>query len=213
MASPVALRSPNEAIDRGLVYLSNDRRGESLLPPHSVRENVALPHLAAWSRAGVVDRGRERSQVAATVDQLRVRTPSLEQPVELLSGGNQQKVVIGRWLVAQPRVYVFDEPTQGVDVGAKLDLYRLLRDLAEDGAAVVILSADVIELLGVCDRVLVVANGQIVDDVTAAEATDERIVGSAVTGTTRHGAVGGRSRQTFAVDHQRPILLGRPAMG
>ena len=178
---PVPLRSPTAAIAQGIVYFSNDRRGEALLLPHSVRENVALPHLSGWSRGGALDRGRERRAAAATIDRLRIRTPSPEQPVELLSGGNQQKVVVGRWLLSQPGVYIFDEPTAGVDVGTKLELYRLIRQLAAAGAAVLFLSSEATELLGVCDRILVVARGRIVDTVAGDGATEERIVGSAVT--------------------------------
>ena len=118
--------------------------------------------------------------VRETIDRLKIRTPSAEQPVGLLSGGNQQKVVFGRWLLAQPILYIFEEPTSGVDVGTKLELYRVIRRLADEGAAVLVLSSDLIELIGVCDRILVVAHGSIVDSVTAAEATEERIIGSAV---------------------------------
>lgn len=180
---PVSLRGPAGAISEGIVYLSNDRRGESLMMPHSIRENVVLPHLHAWSRAGVVDAKREREAVAATIERLRIRTPSAEQPVELLSGGNQQKVVIGRWLHSAPLVYIFDEPTQGVDVGTKLELYRLIRQLAEDGAAVLFLSSEATELLGVCDRIVVVADGRIVNTVVSDDAVEEEIIGSAVTAT------------------------------
>lgn len=177
----VSLRSPAAAIAQGIVYLSNDRRGESLMLPHSIRENVVLPHLSAWGRMGVTDAERERTAVATTVARLRIRTPSAEQPVELLSGGNQQKVVVGRWLLAQPRVYIFDEPTQGVDVGTKLELYRLIRHLASEGAAVLFLSSEATELRGVCDRIMVVADGHIVSIVTGDDMVEEQIVGSAVT--------------------------------
>jgi ribose transport system ATP-binding protein len=177
----ITVRSPAAAIDQGIVYLSNDRRGESLLMPHSVRENIVLPHLSTWSRGGVLNRNQERQATAVTIDRLKIRTPTAEQPVELLSGGNQQKVVVGRWLLSQPRVYIFDEPTAGVDVGTKLELYRLIRQLAESGMAVLFLSSEATELLGVCDRILVVAHGQIVDTVAGDSATEERIVGSAVT--------------------------------
>lgn len=177
---PAHISSPQAALQLGIAYLSSDRRGESLFLPHSVRENIALPNLASLSRLGVVSARREQAAVQSVIDQLRIITPSAEQPVEYLSGGNQQKVVVGRWLIARPRVYLFDEPTQGVDVGTKIELYRIMRQLADRGAAVLVLSTEVIELLGLCDRVLVVSDGHIVDVVEAAEATEERIVGSAV---------------------------------
>jgi ribose transport system ATP-binding protein len=157
-----------------------DRRGEGLFIAHSIRENIAIPHLSAWSNFGVMSNRQEAVAVRETIDRLQIRTPSSEQPVEFLSGGNQQKVVFGRWLLAKPILYIFEEPTVGVDVGTKLELYRVVRGLAEEGAAVLVLSSDLIELIGVCDRILVVAHGSIVDSVTAAEATEERIIGSAV---------------------------------
>lgn len=109
-----------------------------------------------------------------------MRTPTIEQPIGLLSGGNQQKAVFGRWILAQPKLYIFEEPTQGIDTGAKLELYEVIRKLAEQGAAIVLLSSDLLELIGLADSILVVAHGSIVDRVSAAEATEERIIGSAV---------------------------------
>jgi ribose transport system ATP-binding protein len=177
----IRLASPRGAVARGIVYLSSDRRGESMFLPLSVRENMSAPHLAELTQLGVVSSQKENSVVQGVIDQLRIQTPSAEQTVEFLSGGNQQKVVVGRWLISKPRVYIFDEPTQGVDVGTKLELYRIIRQLAAEGAAVLVLSTDTLELIGLCDRILVVADGRIVDTVTAAEATEERVVGSAVT--------------------------------
>lgn len=177
----VTLSSPGAMIEQGVVFLSSDRRGESLFLPHSVRENMSFPHLGRFSHRGIISAKAEKQTVKAIIERLRIQTPSDERPIELLSGGNQQKVVVGRWLISEPRVYLFDEPTQGVDVGTKIELYHVIRDLAEAGASVLLHSTEVIELLGLCDRVLVVADGRIVDEVEAKEATEERIVGSAVT--------------------------------
>jgi ribose transport system ATP-binding protein len=174
------LGSPRDAIRAGIVYVPADRRRESVFAPHSIRENIAIPHLRAWSSFGALNLPLERSLVAKTVSQFRVRTPSIEQPIGLLSGGNQQKAVFGRWILAQPKLYIFEEPTQGIDTGAKLELYEVIRKLAEQGAAIVLLSSDLLELIGLADSILVVAQGSIVDRVTAAEATEERIIGSAV---------------------------------
>lgn len=174
------LSSPGQAIQSGIVYVPADRRGEGLFVAHSIRENIAIPHLSAWSNFGVMANRQEAVAVRETIDRLKIRTPSAEQPVEFLSGGNQQKVVFGRWLLAKPILYIFEEPTAGVDVGTKLELYRVIRRLADEGAAVLVLTSDLIELIGMCDRILVVAHGSIVDSVTAAEATEERIIGSAV---------------------------------
>ena len=178
--SRISLNSPGRAIRSGIVYVPADRRGEGLFIAHSIRENIAVPHLSTWSNFGVMSNRKEAVAVRETIDRLKIRTPSSEQSVGLLSGGNQQKVVFGRWLLAQPLLYIFEEPTVGVDVGTKLELYRVIRRLADEGAALLVLSSDLIELIGVCDRILVVAHGSIVDSVTAAEATEERIIGSAV---------------------------------
>jgi ribose transport system ATP-binding protein len=177
---PVAIASPAEAIAAGIVYLPADRRGEGMFLPHSVRENIALPHIADWARLGVVDTERERAAVDREIEALDIRTPSPEQSVGLLSGGNQQKVAFARWLLSDPRLCIFDEPTQGVDVGTKIEIYRIIREIAARGVGVIVVSADVLELIGLSDRILVVARGRIVDEVKGAEATEERIVRRAV---------------------------------
>ncbi len=182
----ILLRSPRNAIRAGLVYAPADRRGEGLFPPLSIRDNIGNPHLSGWSTLGVLHRAQETRAVLQTIDRFRVKTPSAEQPIALLSGGNQQKVAMGRWVLAKPRVYLLDEPTLGVDVATKLELYRVIRRLATEGAAVILLTSDLLELIGLSDRILVVANGAIVDEIPAAEATEERIIGSAVR--TRRGA-------------------------
>jgi ribose transport system ATP-binding protein len=174
------LGSPRDALRAGLVYVPADRRRESVFAPHSIRENIAVPHLQAWSSFGTLNLPLERSLVSRTVSQFRVRTPSIEQAIGLLSGGNQQKAVFGRWILAQPKLYIFEEPTQGIDTGAKLELYEVIRKLAEQGAAIVLLSSELLELIGLADSILVIAHGSIVDRVSAAEATEERIIGSAV---------------------------------
>jgi len=177
----VSLDSPGQAVRAGIVYVPADRRGESLCTSHTVRENIAAPHLRMWSRLGVVVRTREANGVREIINRFQVRTPSPEQPIGLLSGGNQQKIVVGRWVLARPKLYILEEPTQGVDVATKLELYRTIRRLATEGAAVLFLSSDLLELIGLCDQILVVSHGRIVDRVVAAEATEERIIGSAVT--------------------------------
>jgi ribose transport system ATP-binding protein len=176
----MTLRSPGHAIQAGVVYVPADRRAESIFAPHSIRRNVAAPHLPSWSRFGILNHSLEQNAVNDVVTRFQVRTPSLEQPIGFLSGGNQQKVVVGRWVLAKPKLYIFDEPTQGVDVATKLELYRVIRELAEQGAAVILLSADLLELIGLSDRILVIAHGSIVDRVAAVDATEERIIGSAV---------------------------------
>ena len=203
--------SAAEAIVRGLVYVPADRRRESLFLPHGIRENVGVPHLSRFLRGGLIDKRAETAAVAAEADRLAIRTPSLEQPVALLSGGNQQKVVFARWFLGDAAVYVFDEPTQGVDVATKLELYRLIRERAAEGAAVVVVSSDVVELIGLSDRILVFAGGRIVDEVPAAEATEERIVGAAVARARVDAhtvaALRARNRDRLLLDRYLPALL------
>jgi ribose transport system ATP-binding protein len=204
--SRISLSSPGHAIQSGIVYVPADRRGEGLFIAHSIRENIAIPHLSAWSNFGVMSNRQEAVAVREMIDRLKIRTPSPEQAVEFLSGGNQQKVVFGRWLLARPALYIFEEPTVGVDVGTKLELYRLIRRLADEGAAILVLTSDLIELIGVCDRILVVAHGSIVDSVSAPEATEERIIGSAVRKKREH-AVSERSADKDSRQNARPVSI------
>jgi ribose transport system ATP-binding protein len=200
--------SPRDAIRAGIVYVPADRRQESLFLPHSIRENMAVPHLQAWSKLGLIDPARETALVAETAARFKVRTPSLEQSVGLLSGGNQQKVVFGRWVLAHPKLYIFEEPTQGIDTGAKLELYVAIRKLAEEGAAVILLSSDLLEVIGLADLILVFAHGSIADRIAAAEANEERIISSAVTGVRPPG--GDRvltPKSTSAASSNTPLSL------
>ncbi len=192
----LALSSPRAAIAAGLVLVPGDRRGEALFLPHSVRENVSLPHLSALSRWGLLAGDAERRMAKEAIGRLAIRTPSAEQPVGFLSGGNQQKVVLARWQIAAPRVLVFEEPTQGVDVGTRAQIYRLIRSLADAGAVVILLTSDLIELIGLADEILVLSRGQIVERMTAAEASEERVIGAAVRATSGPAAVSGHERST-----------------
>ncbi len=179
---PLHLRSPRDALAAGIVYMSNDRHREALMLPLSVRENIALPTLARRLTAGMIRMVDEARAVDAVIDEYAIRVSTAEEPISALSGGNQQKAAIGRWRLAEPRVLILDEPTQGIDVNSKLELYRHIRRIAQEGIAVLILSSDLIELMGITDRILVVSNGKIVRDVPSAEATEEEIVGHAVKG-------------------------------
>ena len=178
------LRDAGSAADAGMVFMPGDRHSEGLLMSMSVRENAALVSLNDYARGGFVSPRREAAAVGGQLAQLDVKTPSLETPVESLSGGNQQKVVLGRSLLANPSILLADEPTQGVDAGARLEIYRVLRSSADDGAAVVIFSSDGIELEGLCDRVLVFSRGRIVRELAGDEVTEENITHTALTATT-----------------------------
>jgi len=184
-------RGPRAAIRAGLVYLSDDRKGEELALPLPVRHNLSLSALARWTRGGLIDHRRERLETSRLIADLHVRTtPRGKQPVGELSGGNQQKVVVGKRLATRPRVLIFDEPTRGVDVGAKLEIYTIMRDLAERGAAIVILSRDMLEIIGLCDRVLVVAGGRVTKELSGPAITEQAIMEAAIPRDTR-GTEGG----------------------
>jgi ribose transport system ATP-binding protein len=174
--SPVDLRHPRQAIAAGLLLAPEDRRHNGLVLDESVKHNISLPSLNRLSFLRLVARGRETELAQEMCDKLRVRTPSLSQPVGLLSGGNQQKVVLGRWLARQPRVLILDEPTRGVDVGAKSEIYALMDQLARDGVAILMISSDLEEVLGVSDRVLVLHEGRLAGELTRAELSEEAIM-------------------------------------
>ncbi|MGI8334514.1 ATP-binding cassette domain-containing protein [Actinomadura scrupuli] len=164
-------------------YMPADRLRDGLFRTMSVRENTVINALSALGRRGIVDPGRERDAVQAEVDRLAVRTATIEAPVTSLSGGNQQKVVMARALLAAPDMLLADEPTQGVDIGARAEIYRILREVAATGVPVVMVSSDAKELEGVCDRVLVFSRGQVVEELTGADVTEERITTSFVRAT------------------------------
>jgi ribose transport system ATP-binding protein len=141
-------RSPAHAIKSGLVYVPGERHREGLFLPHSIRENISVPHLFGWAGLWIAPRAREREATRRAIEGFAIKTPSAEQSVRTLSGGNQQKVVLGRWTTGSPRVFVFEDPTRGVDVATKLEIYRRIRALADEGAAVILVASDLLELIG-----------------------------------------------------------------
>jgi ABC-type sugar transport system ATPase subunit len=167
---------PGAAIDAGIALAPEDRKRMALVLMRSVLENATLPILGKLSRAGFVRSRLERAVGQEYVDRLRIRTPSLEQEVSKLSGGNQQKVVIARWLATNPRVLILDEPTRGIDVGAKAEIYTLIDELAGAGMGVLMISSELPEVLGLADRILVMQNGRITGELTAEEATERAIM-------------------------------------
>jgi len=169
-------RSPRDAIRAGVGFVTEDRKGQSLVLTRSVGENTSLVGLGRFTRFGVLNLRAEKRAVQVLVGQLRVKTPSLATPVASLSGGNQQKVALGKFLLTSPGVFLLDEPTQGVDVGAKAEIYALIDTLAQGGAAVLLASSDMPELLSLCDRILVLCEGRLSGTLSRAEATGERIL-------------------------------------
>jgi len=172
------------AHDAGVVYLSADRHNEGLVMSLSVRENAALSALPEFSHLGFVSRREESRAVVAEAEDLDVRTPSIATLVSSLSGGNQQKVALARALLAQPRLVLVDEPTQGVDAGARVEIYKNLREIAQQGIPVVVVSSDSLELEGLCDRIVVFSRGQIVGQLTDEQVSEEQIARSIVTANT-----------------------------
>jgi ribose transport system ATP-binding protein len=177
----VDLRSPPGPLRAGIVLLSSDRKKESIFTALAVRPNATLQSVKRYSRLGFVRRRRERAPVEALVGRLRLKTPSIEQPAQYLSGGNQQKLALMRpFLTGDLKVILADEPTQGVDVGARLDIYEALRLKASEGSAVLVKSSDPIELSGLCDRVVVMSRGRLVDEIPGAELDERRIISAIV---------------------------------
>ncbi len=172
---PLLAHGPKDAIDSGIGLVTEDRKGQGLLLDLSVRENTSLAALPSLSRLGFVDRSRERNAAQEYVRTLGIRTPSLEQRVKNLSGGNQQKVVLSKWLLTGSRLLILDEPTRGIDVGAKVEIYQLMNRLAAKGIGILLISSELPEVLGMADRIVVMREGRVVGELSRAEATQERI--------------------------------------
>jgi ribose transport system ATP-binding protein len=173
---PIQLRSPRDAIRLGIGLVPEDRKGLGLILSMAVRENITLAHLREVTTAGFIDGRRERAVAERYVGSLAIRTPSTDQETRNLSGGNQQKVVLAKWLFTQSKLLIFDEPTRGVDVGAKTEIYELMNALAERGVAILMVSSELLELLGMSDRILVMHEGRLAGELSRAEATQERVM-------------------------------------
>ena len=177
---PCEIRSPRDAIAAGIGFVTEDRKREGLVLMRSVRDNVALPILRRLSTLGVMHHRTENSVAEDAVHDLRIRTPGVTQLARNLSGGNQQKVVLARWLATGARILFLDEPTRGVDVGAKQEIYQLINELASTGVAIILMSSDLPEVLGLSDRVLVMREGRIAGEFARADANAERVMACAV---------------------------------
>ena len=172
----VRIRSPKDAIKLGIGLVTEDRKALGLILGMAVRENISLANLGILSKLGFVIRRKERDVASSYVEDLMIKTPSVEQAVQNLSGGNQQKVVLAKWLFTQSRVLMFDEPTRGIDVGAKTEIYQLMNKLAEKGVAIIMISSELPEILGMSDRIIVMHDGSIAGELTREEATQEKIM-------------------------------------
>jgi ABC-type sugar transport system ATPase subunit len=172
----IAPKHPADAIRHGLALVPEDRKKEGLFLGLSVRANMSAPSLAGLSRGPLVDRAAETKLARDQSLRLNLRANAIEAPVETLSGGNQQKVVLGRWLARDPLVLMLDEPTRGVDVGAKAEIYRIIRSVAAQGLAILVISSDLPEVLGIADRIVVMHEGRIAGELDAATATEESVM-------------------------------------
>ncbi|BDU19315.1 ATP-binding cassette domain-containing protein [Dyella sp. GSA-30] len=177
---PLTVRNPVQAIDAGMGFVTEDRKGQGLVLDLSLRENISLAHIPA--RLGVIDRGRERTQARELIEQLHIRTRDMELDVRALSGGNQQKVVLAKWLALKPSVLLLDEPTRGVDIGGKAEIYQIINRLAEQGVAIVMISSELPEVLAMSDRILVMHEGRATALLEAAATTQEEIMRAATGG-------------------------------
>lgn len=176
---PVAIRGPHDAIAHGIGFATEDRKGQGLVAGMSIRENFSLTHLESYSPWQFVRHAEEARRCREFVRELGVKTPSIEQKVINLSGGNQQKVVLAKWLARQPRLLIVDEPTRGIDIGAKAEVHALLARLAEQGVAIIAISSDLQEVLAISDRILVVREGRVTGDLARDEASQERVMAAA----------------------------------
>ncbi|TXG80941.1 MAG: sugar ABC transporter ATP-binding protein [Thermomicrobiales bacterium] len=172
----IQVKSPSEAIGKGIALAPEDRKLQALVLALAIRENIALPNLGRLSKFGFVKRREERNLADKYIQALSVRTPSMEQKVVNLSGGNQQKVVLAKWLALSPKVLIVDEPTRGIDIGAKAEVHSLLSQLAAQGVAVLMISSELPEILGMSDRIYVMREGKISGVIDREDATEERIM-------------------------------------
>jgi ribose transport system ATP-binding protein len=179
---PVHINSPRKAKSGalGLALIPEDRKTEGLMLPMSVRDNVSMASITKLTRGITVDRQAEKSRIAEMVRQLKIKVDDTANPVATLSGGNQQKVVIAKWLMTEARIILLNDPTRGIDVGTKQEIYQLLRDLADQGTAILFYTTDYDELIGCCDRVAILYDGRILRQLVGAEITERNIVTSAL---------------------------------
>lgn len=173
--------SPKEAIGAGIAYVTEDRKGNGLILIDDIKHNITIANLKALSKSGVINENEEINVANKYLDSINIKAPSIEQCVGNLSGGNQQKVSVAKWLFAGPNLLILDEPTRGIDVGAKFEIYSLMNKLVEQGMSIIMISSELLEVLGMSDRVYVMSNGKITGEVAAEEATEQSIMAMATT--------------------------------
>lgn len=170
------IKNPRDAIKAGIGLCPEDRKEQGLVLGRSIRENVTMPILNKVSHKGVINAARERRLAKETIDRYRIKTHSSEKIAKELSGGNQQKIILGRWMLADLKVLILDEPTKGIDVGAKAEIYQMVCDLAKEGLGVIFISSELTEVINICDDVIVMKEGSITGRLSREELTEERIL-------------------------------------
>ncbi|MBN2656073.1 MAG: ATP-binding cassette domain-containing protein [Spirochaetales bacterium] len=178
---PVKLTSPRIAIENGIAYVSEDRKKDGLILEETISQNITVSALKKISRMGIINFFRQNKFAEKYVKDIDIRTPSILQQVKNLSGGNQQKVQVSKWLFAEPKILILDEPTRGIDVGAKYEIYTIINDLVAKGMSIIIISSELPEILGMCDRIYVIAEGVQTAEFDIKDATAEKIMHSATT--------------------------------
>ena len=171
----VSFRSPSQAIRSGVALCPEDRKDQGIIAIRPIRENVSIAALQLMKQY-FIDRKAETQMAEHGREELNIRTPDVEKKIGELSGGNQQKVILARWLAAHPKVLILDEPTKGIDVGAKFEIYQIICDLAKQGIGVIVVSSELPEVMGVCDRIVVMCQGHITGELMREEATDQKIL-------------------------------------
>lgn len=173
---PKVLKHPSEAIKAGIAYVTEDRKSEGLILIQDIKENISLANINTLANKGIIDENKEINIANEYKDDLTIKAPSIEQLVGNLSGGNQQKVSLGKWLFTKPNILILDEPTRGIDVGAKYEIYTIMNKLVDEGMSIIMISSELPEILGMSDRIYVVAHGQITGEIEAIDATQDKIM-------------------------------------
>ena len=172
----VSIKSTSDSIANGLIMLSESRRDDGIVPVRSVRENASLANLGRYIYGGYTHKRKERQEVGEMFGKMNVKTPSMETEISKLSGGNQQKVLLARWMLCDPEIMILDEPTRGIDVGAKFEIYKLITGMVKENKAVIMVSSELPELLGMCSRIYIMCQGRISGCITREEFSQETIM-------------------------------------
>lgn len=172
----VTIKGPEDSINHGLIMLSESRREDGIVPVRSVQENASLANLRRYINKGIAHRKLEHDEVADMFKKMNVKTPSLDTEIQKLSGGNQQKVLLARWMLCDPKIMILDEPTRGIDVGAKFEIYKLISEIVKEGKTVIMISSELPELLGMCDKIYVMNQGRIAGEIDRAEFSQELVM-------------------------------------